>query len=1016
MRRYGSKGADSGATAASAAAASSIRARVSSTSSAADVLYAIDGLAAADGCLAVESAAIALVEVLVRQKGTRSLSRQGIGQAFVGIIGVALGLRTQQNTGSIARSTTAPGADGSFRLHWTHNATSTDRATHLPAPLTAATVFALLLSLYLLSSSSCGTLVDVMAPDCVLLCVEGLCRCSAAQASVLRAEEDGAPLSSVSSSHPLRRFSSNQSSAARLAAAAGSGVAQALRSPPRMQTTAAAEEASLRKGVRSYGSIAPAPLHSHSSSGSARTGAPAPSAPAVKRRRVTEPAESSAGDAWAFEDDDDGDSGTAASAVRAGGPVAGRADGYVSSASSVRSSASLASSAARKADSAASRSGAAAEELPSQLARVLASVLGRGWCPWLSYADDAGAEHTASEAAAAAGLAGLVPPRGRYAALLSAGSSACREPRDLYRVLLGRLSLFLLHRMVAADLDDAVDVGGDAGRGAGADAPAAGTSGGAGAGAASAEDSPAAASAGADTDVSAAAVAARISGTRRALLQAYLPAPPPAPGAQADATVPLSEPATKVAIPAIRALSVLAQGLHREWEEFRATSGAAADTTAPVAVACWLAICEDVSLIAAAASSAANARSHSVGAGASAAHGRSAADGSLLEVFLHGEAPASSSAASAAAAPAAADVSTGVGDVMMSILAWAEQPAQLARLHLEPLCKVVQGCLTVLVNCTNNVTAGVQALMRWRDGSNGGSSSVGTAAAVDSLPMALTVVARILQSSLAASLPSELRKAEAARGGSAAAAGAEAAFNTAVLCLGLLTNCAEHSDAVRVGCFAAASSAPGGSAATLSAIALSLSSSARPQSGGFLLDAVCRAFAQHHAVVAASLDTADSLSSGRHHSGSGSGTAAGYGSAEAGSGDGYETEAVEDAANGHGDASAGAPTGHASDSVVLAAYSALFLTVLLGEADTACGPAEASALLQRVGDALRQVSRSTSVSTVAAGVRAGAAAIEALQLSLRVFARLQGDAGLLTPDVAAHLAAAEAAVLRLRDH
>lgn len=980
MRRYGRSASDSGtAPRASVVAASELvvsssatvasgRSRKNNDSSVSDVLYAFEGLVAAETAVAREVAAVALAEILTRQQA-RSIGRQGFGHQFVHAIGTLLGNRHRKE----CESTSGPTATASsFKLHWSKAANLAQPSLRRTFEHSAWTVLALLICLYLLSSQSSGTLLDVMAPDCVLLCAEGLRLCAAAQTREMGAmRPSSASVAQSAGSALVSVRESLAGSACNETGALGESGHATAASSASITDGQSVLKLPLRKG---YGKTRSLPTGYSGSSCAAACNKDATveaecAAPDAKRRRLYGTDGFGAGgdsDAWGFSD---GADSTAPSSATVHVPVSRQ----LSAPADLPSALAVARTSLIHATS----TSLAGIDIPPQLIGVLDCVFGSAWLSRLQCCKDGSKPCDADRMRSTP----LAQPRGRFAALLDPSSCAPMVVADLCMILIGRLSLFLLQRLVSADVEDVVDVTAASLSGEASTASLATVVPGAG------EDI-AALSASADSDLSA-AIAGRIALTRRAVLQ-------------------LRDPLSHT-------VGILASGVHREWAAFRAAEELA--SSEPTALACWLSICEDISLVAAASSTVAasatdistsSARFHS------AATQSAISDSLLLDWFLHGLPREGSSAhVTAAGAPckltdsdhahgttscrkattdgrvdstigAGADPTSlrpdGVGDVLLDILAWAVQPSRLLQLHRSPVAKLVQGCLMVWVNCTNGAMAGVRALMAWNGNWCGEADPRRSASAiVEEIPRALHVLGLILDAAAEASAPNA--KAHVRPFDDNAEATAAAAFNTAVLSLALLANCVEQSDdAVGHVLSSDMVRSSGGKP----------SAGTKSQDAGFarLLLAACRLFGQHYTTLVLSLADGPTLSSS-------------------------DASALS--------ASGAASTGSGGDSVVLAAYAAILLAMLLSKASAS----DADLILKRLQDEVaaahpagladcRVAGHDSSTCLRPGECMADSDMCDALQLTLRTFARLQKDAGLLTADVAAHLASAEAAVLHAR--
>lgn len=329
--------------------------------------------------------------------------------------------------------------------------------------------------------------------------------------------------------------------------------------------------------------------------------------------------------------------------------------------------------------------------------------------------------------------------------------------------------------------------------------------------------------------------------------------------------------------------------------------------------------------------------------------------------------------------------------------------------------EVLLACLGVLINLTNGNAAGLAAVIFW-------------------LPAAAQDDEQVIDGA-APGLPSALRDAAmaiaaAADGWRAPALGCAVtrvgslSFDTLVLALSFLTNCAEASASVRQ-CLLAAQ-VPATSTATGDVGKAQAASSARGRTAQ--LSPPKTATSRRPAAKSPSrLPNGGSASGGT--SGGGGGSDA-RGGPSCHIGDGGHVSSVPFlrvlsslfvSCHAAFDASfaASAPpaavgdageSAHARDGLVLASYTALLIANLLPHAVTDGGDslATCSAVLAAVQAAFDGASCSGAA---AAGAGAATRAAEALRFVLRAFARMQSDAGVLLPDAAHHLAAADARLL-----
>jgi hypothetical protein len=337
------------------------------------------------------------------------------------------------------------------------------------------------------------------------------------------------------------------------------------------------------------------------------------------------------------------------------------------------------------------------------------------------------------------------------------------------------------------------------------------------------------------------------------------------------------------------------------------------------------------------------------------------------------------------------------------------------------------------VNCTNNSVRGAELLLHARappqPGATPHAKPVATARG-ELAALSLLSPARGPRAHgppLFSHIGSALEWARDTLGAAGACSGARAqAFDSMVLCLGLLGNSVEHSERAQAlllsssSSSASASSFSGHPRALLSptvrcaagsrppAEPVSAEAPAAPlaEAPQGLLALVGAVFAAHH----------NALQAGLEEGGSGSGGAFAAGGAGGGG----------DTGIGQGGCRPAAEQAHllpaVNDSVVIAAYAALVLAAVLaapGAAEDAAdniggvsAPQRAAIVLDAVAPALvpLPLGRTARADAAATATPSAGAAAAALLFVLRAFARLQSEAGVLTAEMAAHLAGGEARV------
>jgi len=871
---------------------------------------------------------------------------------------------------------------GDFQLHWSHDAGG-DPCSAAPSPAEyfedRGSARTLLLVMYVLLSPRCGAALDLLTPASVSVCLRVLSDSLSRQSPTDGKPGDKLPPTMGSRETAESTDTVRKEAPVSASGAGGSGYGKRLR-----QST----------DWLSFGK---------------------PGSPAIKRARSlpAEPSGSGSAGSSAFDWVDDG-------------PCKPQADAVL--------------------PTAAVGPGAAARRLSSSSAAAWNAVVvrdgvgdGNGDQP--SFADQAGSVFVA------------VPPYGPCAALLlahaplhsaeegkeSADARLCGEtlreaPSDGW----ADLALFLLHRLVAVD-----------------------------------EDSEAAAAAHGDEAGSASsgrrfelALAERVRATRLAALTQRLPWPRAAAGAAASKAA---------AAPSASGSSLLCAVIARALPSVVPDVAVCTDGTGSVSwqthaqrlhvsrLQAALLVAEDLSLVAAAAS---ESTIPSSAAAASAAAGGGGASSAHVVEFL----TAAPAGLPAAAAPADSGRPSSMAAVLLqaaeqlfeavrrpgggtssaasSIGAAAVAAGGAAAGAAGTLCELWHSCLRVLVNCSNNSVRGAELLLDARAPSRPSTPRAKPATTARGELCALSLLSpacgtRAPEPPLFSHIGSALEWARGTLSAAGACSSARAqAFDSAVLCLGLLGNSVEHSERAQAlllsASSAASSSAPSsassasctgrprallsataraatagaagpGSLAAVAAAAAPLAEQPQP-----LLALVGSIFAEHHSALQAGLEESGSSSSS-------AGTAA---AADAGCGTGIGHGGSRPSTEPH-------PHPQVNDSVVIAAYAALVLAAVLpapGAPEDAAAavagavpaPRRAAIVLDAVAAAalappqLSRAARASAAATTTPSVpdaahRAGAAAA-ALLFVLRAFARLQSEAGVLTAEMAAHLAGAEARI------